>query len=826
LKRRYVASIANQPEGNIMVSSTRTAVRGSALLTGLALTTLGAPAANAQQDVQGAVLEEIIVTAQKREESLQDVPISVNAVSGEKLAEAGIVRLDDLRAYVPNLQVTETGIANNFYIRGIGSGLNQGFEQSVSIFADGIYRGRGHQSRMAFLDLERVEVLRGPQPILFGKNAIAGAVNLISAKPTQEFEGGFRVAHETEYDETIADLTLSGPLSDSIGARLALRSRQADGYLKNLTIGRNEPARDELGGRLTLDFEPSESFDASLRLEAGQFDVKGRQVEIFGEEPSAPLLRPSRTVPGGTVTNPPIPGRTYGQILAGAFLQDASVLNNTLDYKRSSNGEYSNLDSKEYALTMNWRFGNGLTLTSVTGYSAYNLDETCDCDFTGANVFTAGIKEDYSQTSQELRITSDPDQRLSWIAGAFWQEYELKESDYIFVPANSVLVPLLNGNPALPMGSGSAFANTANPRLFTQDSELYAAFAQATFNLSDSLRISAGGRYSSEDKSGSRANNITAGLGGAPLPTGLIDVLYNAVFRIQRHSVSGERSESKFSPLVNLQYDFGADSMAYLSWSKGNKSGGYDARSNQSPANGGSFEYGPEEATNYEFGVKASIGRSAQINAAVFFTDYEDLQTSAFDGSIGFNVGSGSAEVKGVEIEGRWQATERLYLSGSVAWLDFEWTRYDGQCYFGAPASLFTTGQPGRSPGNCNYDGFTNQLAPEITAVVGGEYRWPLTGNLELRTGVDVTYTDDYLVSLTLDPRAVQDSYAKVNARIALRGNDGAWEIALSGRNLTDEQTISYAGDTPLSGSIFAARSYYGFVDAPMTVAIEGAFKF
>jgi outer membrane receptor protein involved in Fe transport len=211
LKRRYAASIANQPEGNIMESSTRTAVRGSALLTGLALTTLGAPAANAQQDVQGAVLEEIIVTAQKREESLQDVPISVNAVSGEKLAEAGIVRLDDLRAYVPNLQVTETGIANNFYIRGIGSGLNQGFEQSVSIFADGIYRGRGHQSRMAFLDLERVEVLRGPQPILFGKNAIAGAVNLISAKPTQEFEGGFRVAHETEYDETIADLTLSGP---------------------------------------------------------------------------------------------------------------------------------------------------------------------------------------------------------------------------------------------------------------------------------------------------------------------------------------------------------------------------------------------------------------------------------------------------------------------------------------------------------------------------------------------------------------------------------------------------------------------------------------
>lgn len=808
-----------------MASDRRAAHRGSSLLTGLALTALAVPAAQAQ-DSGEIVLEEIIVTAQKREESLQDVPISVNAVTGEKLAEAGIVRLDDLKAYVPNLQVTETGIANNFYIRGIGSGLNQGFEQSVSIFADGIYRGRGHQSRMPFLDLERVEVLRGPQPILFGKNAIAGAVSMISAKPGDEFEGGVRVSHETEYAETLGELVLSGPLSDTFGARLALRSRTADGYIKNNTLGREEPSRDELGGRLTFTFEPSESFDATLRIEGGRFDVKGRQVEIFGEQPSAPLLRPSRTVPGGTITNPPIPGRTYGQILAGAFGQSASVLDNTLNYQRSSNGEYSNLDNKEYALTMNWRLGNGLTLTSVTGYSGYTLDETCDCDFTGANVFTAGITEDYSQTSQELRIASDTDQRLSWIGGVFWQKYDLEETDYIHVPSNSVLVPLLNGNPALPMGSGTAFANTANPRLFKQDSELYAAFAQATFNVSDSFRISAGGRYSSEDKTGSRATNITAGIGGPPLPAGLIDVLYNAVFRIQRHSVSGERSESKFSPLVNLQYDFGGDSMAYVSWSKGYKSGGYDARSNQAPANGGTFEYEPEEATNYELGVKTSIGRAAQLNAAVFFTDYTDLQTSAFDGSIGFNVGNGSAEVKGVEIEGRWQATERLYLSGSVAWLDFEWKRYDGQCYFAAPASLFTTGQPGRAPGNCKYDGFTNQLAPEITAVVSGEYRWPLSGNLELRTGIDVTYTDDYLVSLTLDPQAVQKSYAKVNARVALSGSDGRWEIALSGRNLADEQTVSYAGDTPLAGSIFAARSYYGFVDPPRTLAIEGAFRF
>jgi iron complex outermembrane receptor protein len=141
----------------------------------LAIALAAVPVPSLAQEAGVDILEEIIVTAQRREESLRDVPLSVEAVSGEKLQDVGIVRLDDLKSYVPNLQVTETGIANNFYIRGIGSGLNQGFEQSVSIYADGIYRGRGHQSRMPFLDLERVEVLRGPQPILFGKNAVAGA---------------------------------------------------------------------------------------------------------------------------------------------------------------------------------------------------------------------------------------------------------------------------------------------------------------------------------------------------------------------------------------------------------------------------------------------------------------------------------------------------------------------------------------------------------------------------------------------------------------------------------------------------------------------------
>src|SRR6478609_12184805 len=214
-------------------------------------------------------LEEIVVTAQLREESLRDVPLSVEALSGEMLAEVGILRMDDLKSYVPNLQMTETGIANNFYVRGIGSGLNQGFEQSVSIYQDGIYRGRGHQSRLPFLDEQRVEVLRGPQPVLFAKNAVAGAVNLVAARPTSEFQGAASVSYDVENDDTVATLTLSGPLNETTAARVAVYHRNADGYEVNNTLARDEPLRDELGGRLTLDFAISVRFDLSLRTETG-----------------------------------------------------------------------------------------------------------------------------------------------------------------------------------------------------------------------------------------------------------------------------------------------------------------------------------------------------------------------------------------------------------------------------------------------------------------------------------------------------------------------------------------------------------------------------
>lgn len=777
-------------------------------------------AAQAQETPDDGSLPEIVVTAQKREESLRDVPLSVEAVSGEKLKDAGIVRLEDLKAYVPNLQMSETGIANNIYIRGIGSGLNQGFEQSVSTYMDGIYRGRGHQSRMPFLDLERVEVLRGPQPILFGKNAVAGAINLVGARPTRDFEGMVDASYDFENHDFIASAMLSGPLSERIGARLAVHGRTADGYVENLTLGRDEPERDEIAARLTMDFDVTDALSLSWRTEGGSYDTKGRQIEIFGETP---------------ITSGSLTGLTYSQIVGGpvpAFPQGQNLTarNNVLDYKRSSNGDSSDLANFETALTANYDFANGLTLTSVTGYSNYSLDELCDCDFVGATVFDAGITEHYDQFSQEFRLTSPADQTLSWIAGVYFQDYGLSEHDYLHVPSTSLVMPVLTSaflqqglcnSLATCSALAGAFSEAVNPRDFKQDSTLYSVFAQATWHINDSWKLAFGGRYTSEDKDGSRITSLTRGFGGPNLPPQVLP-LFASVLGIVPHNISGSRSESTFSPLVNLQYALGPESMVYASWAQGSKAGGFDARSNKSPSLGGSFEFEDELATTYEVGLKTAIGNTAEINADLFYTDYKDLQTSAFDGAIGFNVGNGSAKATGAEVSGRWRVTPAFTLTGSVAYLDFEWTNYFGQCYYGL--TPIPVGQP--NAGNCNYDGFSNQLAPDFTGYLSADYRWMLGDRLRMGLTADLIYSAEYLESLTLDPMAKQDAYAKINARLSLGDASGRWEVALVGRNLTDETVVSYAGDTPLANRLFRARSYYGFVDQPLSIALEARLKF
>jgi outer membrane receptor protein involved in Fe transport len=781
--------------------------------------TMLAGLAQAQDGTSGPVLEEVVVTATKRLESLQDVPISVNAVSAEKMAEAGIDRIENLAPYVPNLSMAENGIGTAIYIRGIGSGINAGFEQSAGMYVDGVYYGRPQLARAPFLDLERVEVVRGPQPILFGKNSIAGAISMITAKPTDDFEASVSMLYEPDAEELEGTAVVSGPLTDSLSGRLAVRYREIDGFLENIYLDDGEANREESTFRGTLQWDATEDLRVTLKGEVGSFDVKGRNMEIISDNPSV---------------NPAFGGLNYSEIQVNVFGQPEAGLNVKQDEKRTSNGDFSNNDTENVTMTIDYAMGDH-TLTSVTGYVHYEFDDHCDCDFSSASVLSVPLDEDYDQFSQELRLTSPGGETLDYIAGLFYQTSDLDSSDTIGVPADSILVPAVNQR--VP-GGGDAIGFTGAIREFTQDTDIWAAFAQVTWNVSDRLRLIAGGRYTVEDKEGTRTLALY-NLDGTditdPVQAGTATAVFGQLFNVQvtDHDLKGSRDEDSFTPQFTLQYDWSDDTMLYATASTGFKSGGYDARGNVVPdstspvvkdPSKGSWEYEDEEATSFEVGAKSRFaGGAAELNSAFFFTTYDDLQVSIFDGTLGFLVDNAAeAEIMGVEVDGRWAATESLTLSGSVAWTDFEFKDFEnGQCNFSEVQSGACSAE-----GTISYDGRTNQYVADWSGRLSGDYFMPIGSSLEARATVDLLYSDEYFPSQNLDPSTVQDSYWKVNARLALSSADGKWEVALLGRNLTDEDVVTYSNPIPLSASSFGVLSHFGSVEQSRNFALQASYRF
>ncbi|RYY74352.1 MAG: TonB-dependent receptor [Gammaproteobacteria bacterium] len=752
-------------------------------------------------------LDEIIVTAQKRVQKLEDVPISLTAINGEKLEDAGIVSISGIADYTPSFNMTQTGIGTNIAIRGISSGVNQGFEQSAAMFVDGIHYGRAQLSRAPFLDIERIEVLRGPQSILFGKNSTAGAISVINAKPGDEFFGKLSLSYEPELDEREARLVLSGPISETVGGRMAILSRKTEGFIENTTLERDESADEDRVIRATLEWKPTDAWDITLKLEDGSFDSTGRNIEVVKPVTNA-LLNP---------TNNPNPYKTILELLtAGQYHLDT-----TDDGKRQSNGDYSYNDTNNATLTIEHDFG-GMTLTSVTGYNDYTYSELCDCDFTGAPGFNIFSDESYRQLSQELRITSPADQKISWVGGLFYQGSDIQFHDNVFVPTNSVIAtavsPLLRG--------------ASTQRDFNQDTELYAIFGQATWNITDVNRLILGGRYSSESKDASRYQyHVTPT--GTVLPQGTVTDPYNilwAGFKVDPHNIAKDRREPNFDPQIVFQHDLNKTDRLYASYTTGSKSGGFDVRANASPNSlggvypnlEGSFEFKKEKVKSYELGGKFFLGGSADLNVAIFRSDFTGMQTSQFDGSLSFNVANaGEARVQGIEVDGRWAITTDLLLRGGVSYLDFEYLDFpNGQCSFGQA--------PNSGPTSCDQSGMSREFVPEYQGNLGLDYDFPLANGWNIKSTLDVIFNDGYLTTPSLDTRFTQSSYTKLNARIALSGVDEKWELALVGKNLTDESIITYANGLPVASVLTrgAGSGFYAFYEPARSVAIQGSVKF
>ncbi|MHA4836188.1 TonB-dependent receptor [Sphingopyxis sp. MSC1_008] len=749
---------------------------------GIAFAQNAAPAAEPTEEQGG--LEEIIVTAQKRAEGLSDVPISISAISGKQVENYGQTNLEQISSSVPNLKITQTAIANRIAIRGIASGDNKGFEQSVAMFVDGVYYGRDQLSRLPLVDMERVEVLRGPQPTLFGKNAIAGAVNITTRSPTDEFEGSVSGLYEFNHKEVQLTGVLSGPLSEGVEARVVGYHRSMDGYFYNQKLDRDEPNVDEYYFRGKLELDRGGPFAAELKLEYADFEMKGQPRDVFG-----------------AVGN-------YNTVFQGPFFVSTDP-----DYVREDNGYESK--NKVFGATLNADLEVGEhTVTSVSSLLDYKTREIVDVDFSGISFLDGtNLREDYRQFSQELRLTSPGGETFNYIAGVYYQHAKLDVQDFtLFNPTFLALGAPFN-----------ALGDTRNDRDYAQKSDLISGFAQGELSVTDQLRITAGARFNHEKKTGSRTLAVVKGpLSTAPLP------VVTAVFRalnIESHSISGKISEDSFNPMVNVQFDATDDLMLYASYAKGTKAGGFDIRSNSLPtsttvAKPGAFEFEDESADNFEAGLKYK-GRNVAFNLSVYRTDYKDLQVNIFDGTLNFNVrNAAEARTQGVEADFRAALADGLTISGAVAYLDFKFTNFtDGQCYY-----LQTPG----ANGFCDYSGKRNALSPKWSGNLNVDYTTPVTSNMKVAFNVNADFSSSYIASANLDPRTHQDGYVKLGARLALAQVDDRWEVALIGRNLTNQRILQTASSMPLATTITrnAGNAYNGIVDRPRTIAVQLTGRF
>ena len=797
-----------------------------------------APALALPAVAQNLALEEVVVTAQKRVESVQDVPISVSAMNGDRMAEANIINLESLTTYIPNFSMNQSGISNNITIRGVSSSINPGFEQSTGMYVDGIYYGRGQLSRTPMFDLERVEVLRGPQPILFGKNSIAGAVSMITARPTDEFEGAVTALYESEEKRQDYRLLLSGPLTDRLSGRFSALHREMDGAYTNTLSGGDEKREEERVLRAQLLWEASDKLSVLAKYERSDFDDFGRNVELAQSIVREDLASQGQGIDYITALNNFVAAANSARGLQPPIAY--SGIDGRLNRVRGGNGDFHDNTSEVFVLTADYALGDH-TLTSTTGYLEYAFFQDCDCDFTGASIFNALQSERFDQFSQEVRLTSPGGETLDYIAGLYYQSNELNFNDSINVPANSLL-RLLN----------PAFRDIRTNRVSVQDSDLWALFAQVTWNVSERTRLVLGGRYSEEDKAAVK-RQVHIGPNGveqpATDPTGRtpnalwgLNPLFGA-FSIEPYEpIFARRKEKEFNPLVTLQYDLLEDAMLYATYVEGFKAGGFDIRSNGHPDPAvvnarnlgrnldivGVFEFEDESAESFEIGAKMGLGPAAELNIAAFYTEYTNLQTSQFDGVLGFNVGNaGEVEIKGIELDGRWRLSDGLTLSGALAYLDFEYTDFkNNQCYFGQqvldPGSVQPDGV------TCDATGKRKEYTPEYSGMLSADYVMPLGRGLELRTILDLVFSDEYLFNPTLDPRSVQDAFMRVNLRIALGAQSGAWDVAFIGQNLSDEDVVTYGGEGPLAGALTGGTGmgYYKFLDRPATYALQATYRF
>lgn len=581
----------------------------SALL--LALCTIGAARAaddpsNTEAQRSDERLEEVVVTALKRGENLQDTAASISAVSGEALMDRGLVNLADLSKAVPNLNWGEHFGTTMITIRGVGSTVDSGItEPTVAMYVDGVFIPRSTMSTLRAVDLQRVEVLRGPQGTLYGRNATGGAINFVSAAPSDELEGAVNLSAGSRSGWGASGY-ISGPVSDTVKFRLSGGHEEQDGYVKVRPSGR------ELGGtdvdyvRGALRIEPTDSLS---------FDLAVRHEQSSSPNAWQQLLTP---------TVLPTPGQTteHDRIIADQpFNQDTHTT--------------------VASAAANWDIAQGLTFRSISSYVDHDSSIDVDADATDLDGFnTIDFSRPSESYGQEFNLLRETD-KVKWILGA-----------YYFHEDATTRLPLRLGSVFAP-----AFGVPVESKLIESgksDTDTYAAFADLTYSLSDRLRLNLGLRYNHETKDFEQLSGLSIpGVGFVPLAAAYAN-----------GAISTDTKSNKVLPKVAVQFDLTDDISTYAQWSKGFKSGGQNLEGGTGATIGEDGLYHSESISAYEIGLKSRwLDHALTANFATFYYDYSDLQVTITVPPTTSLVQNADAKIYGLESEFDWQATSQLRLN-------------------------------------------------------------------------------------------------------------------------------------------------------------------
>lgn len=679
-------------------------------------------------------LEEIVVTAERRAENLQDVPNAITALSQTGIERADIHDLTDIATRIPGLTFSPFSPGQNIVaLRGASSNDDgAGTDNSVAVFVDDVYLGRVSNINPEMFDIERIEVLRGPQGTLYGKNTIGGAINIVSTQPSLEAMEGRVQVSVGNYERRGIAAILSGPLNGRWAAKLAFSHRQRDGWVDNVYLDKQQKDDDAQVVRGQLLYS-AERFEALFSADYNRLDVRDMaRIPIATGEPGDPAFW-AANVPG-----------SYADLCAG---RGAGCSAGPID-------GYAKRDAWGASMKLHWQFAPG-ELLSITAYRENEADWNMDSTGTPVsplpplfNQINDDIFDSTEQFTQEFRWVANAGEAFNYVAGLWFLSEETDRTECF---DNDVQTS--DCTPTADDGATDWYRQV-------NQTTSYAGFGQVDWRFADDWELTVGGRYSHDKKK--IDNHAIAG---------------DFVVINQTFSNSVSETWSAFTPKVALAFQPTDTATVYGAVSWGFKSGGFAAA-----PQGIEFTepLDQEEALNYELGVKADLGDSLRVNAALFFTEYQDLQiqtfgpltaAAAFGTFQTFN--AGDAEIFGIELEATLIVTDKLSLSGFYAYQNSEFGDTD------IPGTAF----PDQS-------GQDLIRAPKNKFNLNADYTQPLADGAELALNLSWRYTDDQRGEL--EPWAIQPEFDLFDARLSWTSGDDALEVTLWGRNLADEEYITH----------------------------------